>query len=169
MWLRSAWCGQSRWRRRAWPLMGSPTWLQFSLSNDTVRALTGINFENRRSLLSILLFSNEFFVILFAVYLFKPEHPEPLAIHKNVSRSRVVSSIFVSNTSPHELKGLKSMLLFINSSQVRNWKLNDRTCVPRSHILETLFCRLFHFSKWNVLYSLRNFVQCSREIRMKVE
>jgi len=51
------------------------------------------------------------------LYFFRPEVPEPIAIHNNVSRSQVVSSVFVPASAAMCTIGLKSTLIFINSSQ----------------------------------------------------
>jgi len=51
------------------------------------------------------------------VIFFSPNNPEPLAIHKSVSSSKVVSSLFVPHGNSFEDSGLKSTVFFLNSSQ----------------------------------------------------
>jgi hypothetical protein len=53
-----------------------------------------------------------------SVIFFAPDESEPLAVHKNVSSSKVVSSIFVPHGKSFENMKLKSTLFFMNASQV---------------------------------------------------
>jgi len=73
------------------------------------------------------------------VFFFRPERSEPVAIHKNISRSAVASAVFVPNPQQGELNPLKSSLVFINSSQElcvflpRNqWNDEDETKVQKN-------------------------------------
>ncbi|ODM91074.1 WD repeat-containing protein 75, partial [Orchesella cincta] len=51
------------------------------------------------------------------LYFFSPDSPSPLAVHKNVSKSKVLSMAFVPNHKQMESVGMKSTVLFVNSSQ----------------------------------------------------
>ncbi|CAL8124340.1 unnamed protein product [Orchesella dallaii] len=51
------------------------------------------------------------------LYFFSPDDPSPLAVHKSVSKSKVLSMTFVPNHKQMESVGMKSTVLFVNSSQ----------------------------------------------------
>ena len=56
-------------------------------------------------------------ILLFSAYFFSPSNPEPLAVHHNVSKSKVLSSMFIP-TDYGKSAAMKSFVVFMNLSHV---------------------------------------------------
>lgn len=61
----------------------------------------------------------------FTVYFFSPSSPEPLAVHHNVSKSKVLFSIFVPSDYGKST-AMKSTLVFMNLSHVSSFSPSNQ-------------------------------------------